>query len=279
MINVSSGGCDDTSAERLMAAFDHAGLSPPTVRSVTSDGLEAALDAAIGACDVLVVLGGDGTIMAAAERCGAADRLLLPLPGGTMNMLCRALYGARGWEQALAGALAAPEERIVSGGRADGRPFYCAAILGAPALWADVREALRRLDLPRAFIRAVTAIRRHGQNRLSYRMGAAGRGEAEAVGVICPLVSPTMDNDARALEVVALDPASAAEAFRLALNAMFADWRHDPSVERARVTTVTVIGHGQIPVILDGETVRLGRAVTITFRPTAFRALTPAGRT
>ena len=72
MINVSSGGCDDTSAERLMAAFDHAGLSPPTVRSVTSDGLEAALDAAIGACDVLVVLGGDGTIMAAAERCGAA---------------------------------------------------------------------------------------------------------------------------------------------------------------------------------------------------------------
>ena len=38
-------------------------------------------------------------------------------------------------------------------------------------------------------------------------------------------------------------------------------------------------GRGRIPVILDGETVRMGRSVTITFRPLAFHAITPADRT
>jgi diacylglycerol kinase family enzyme len=42
---------------------------------------------------MLVVLGGDGTIRTAAEACAGTDSYLLPLPGGTLNMLPRALYG------------------------------------------------------------------------------------------------------------------------------------------------------------------------------------------
>lgn len=279
VINTSSGGGGEAPPAKLRAVFDHAGLPEPTIKAVTSDEIDAALDEAIAACNVLVVLAGDGTMMAAAERCSRAHVPLIPLPGGTMNMLCRALYGAIGWELALAETLAAPQVRIVSGGRAQDRPFYCIALLGAPALWADAREALRRGDLVGAAARSVTAIRRHGGNRLNYRMGDVVTGSAEAVAVICPLVSRSMAPDEPTLEAVALDPASAAQAFRLAMHALLDDWRHDPSVERTKVKTLTVTGHGRIPVILDGETVKMGRAVTITFQPMAFQAITPADRT
>ena len=42
---------------------------------------------------ILVVLGGDGAIRTSSEACTGTDTYLLPLPGGTLNMLPRALYG------------------------------------------------------------------------------------------------------------------------------------------------------------------------------------------
>ena len=57
---------------------------------------------------MLVVLGGDGTIRTAAEACTGTDTYLLPLPGGTLNMLPRALYGDVSWHDALRTTLPAP---------------------------------------------------------------------------------------------------------------------------------------------------------------------------
>ena len=279
VLNTSSGGCDATSAARMRAVLDQAGLGRATIRTATAGEIDAALDEAVAAADVLIVLGGDGTVMAAAEKCGARGVVLVPLPGGTMNMLPRALYGDRGWEQALSDSLADPETRTVSGGKAGARLFYCVAMLGTPTLWADVREALRSFDLVVAAKRAMTAIRRSGDgNRLSYELGDSVKGSAEAVAVICPMVSRRMPEDAPTLEAAALDPATAAQVVRLALHALLDDWRNDPAVARAKVETVKVTGHGRIPVILDGETVKMGRSVTISFQPTAFRALAPSHR-
>ncbi len=278
VVNTSSGGCDETATEKIRAIFDGAGLAGATIKAVTSGEIEAALDEAIAACDVLVLLGGDGTIRTAADKCGAAGIPLIPLPGGTMNMLAKALFGTVGWEEALSATLANPRMRTVSGGKVQGRPFYCVAILGTPTLWADAREAVRRFDLVTAVVRSATAIRRSGGNRLTYRMGDAPRGSAEAVAVICPLVSRSLTTDEQTLEAAALDPVTAAELFRLGMHAMFDDWRQDPSVELTRVETVTVMAHGRIPVILDGETMKLDHTVTITFQPAAFQAITSADR-
>lgn len=279
VLNLASGSADDSSQAKMRAVFDKAGLSEAAIVAVGANDIVAALDEALNRADVLVVLGGDGTIMTAAAKCGEANVPLIPLPGGTMNMLPKAIYGDHGWERALADTLADPEVRSVSGGKAGKRPFYSVAILGAPTLWADAREALRHGDLAGAVTRSVTAIRRSHTEPLQYQLGDSLRGSAEAVAVICPLVSRALAEDERSLEAVALDPETAAEAFRLALHAMFDDWRNDPSVERAKVRTVTVTGHGRVPVILDGETVRMGRTVKITFTPVAFRAIAPAERT
>src|SRR5437764_12494474 len=83
--------------------------------------------------EVLIVLGGDGTIRTAAEACAEKGSYLIPLPGGTMNMLPRALYGNVSWEEALKNTLAAPSLKVLSGGRIAGKQFLIAAIVGAPA--------------------------------------------------------------------------------------------------------------------------------------------------
>src|SRR4029453_4568855 len=77
--------------------------------------------------DVLGVLGGDGTIRTAAEICGAERSYLIPLPGGTMNMLAKALYGDLSWEDALDKTLASPSPKALSGGRVADKQFFIAA--------------------------------------------------------------------------------------------------------------------------------------------------------
>ena len=275
VVNVEGGGCSPESANQVTAIFAEMGMADADVVSADGETIEPALIDAAARSDVVVVLGGDGTIRTAAIVCGKAGKLIMPLAGGTLNMLPHALYGTIRWEQALTETLARPRVRIVSGGEAGGQNFFCAAVLGAPSLWADTREALRHGDVVQAAEGAINAIRHHSE-ALSYRFGAQEPGEAEAVVVICPLVSKAMASDEQALEASALDPVTALNMLGLAFNAIFNDWRNDPSVTLAKVERVLVSGHGRIPAILDGERVTFRRRVTLSFVPSAFRALVPA---
>ena len=278
VLNIGSGNCDAESASQVEAVFDQAGLAHAKVVSVEPEDLDKALDDAVTHSDVLVVLGGDGTISAAAGRCGDGGPLLIPLPGGTMNMLPKALYGERSWRDALTDTLSSPRIHNVSGGKADDRPFFCVAILGAPSLWAQAREAARRGDLVEAVKRSITAARRSLSDALEYDFGGGLTGSAEAVIVICPAISKTMNENERTLEVAAVDTETAAGLFGLAFHAAFDDWRNGAAVSLAKAKKIRVTGHGEVPVILDGETVRMGRTVGISFVPLAFRALVPAER-
>ena len=67
--------------------------------------------------EILIVLGGDGTIRTAAEACTKEGLYLIPLPGGTMNMLPQALYGDVSWRDALKSTLATPSPKLLSSGR------------------------------------------------------------------------------------------------------------------------------------------------------------------
>lgn len=191
-----------------------------------------------------------------------------------MNMLPKALYGNRSWTEALAATLANPRVQKVSGGELGGHRFYCAAILGAPSLWADAREAVRGGHLLEAAQKAITATRRSLSDSVDYQFGDL-TGSADAVAIICPEVSAVLDADEAALEAAAIDPAKASDLFGLAFHAAFDGWRNDPSVTRAKCLKVVVEGHGAIPVILDGEKIRTGRKAEVTFLRVAFRALVP----
>jgi diacylglycerol kinase family enzyme len=276
VLNTASGSFTPQAPAEVRAIFDQSGLGHGEVICANPLELDGVLDAAVEKADVLVVLGGDGTIRSAAEKSGHSDNILIPLPGGTMNMLPRALYGARAWREALTDTLAEPELYGVSGGRAGPHAFFVAAIIGAPTLWADAREAVRDRHFVEAVRRAATALRRGMSEPLDYVFDGCLTGSAEAVAIMCPLISKVMRGDEELLEAAAIDTRSAGEILRLGVNTLFNDWRSDPSVVRAKIRKATVTGHGRVPLTVDGELVRLGRRVEIEFVSPAFRSLVPA---
>lgn len=273
--NVASGSVGPNAPEEAKRILAECGVEA-TVHAPEPQDLEACLKEAISRKpDIVMVLAGDGTARAAVELCGPDGPMVAPLPGGTMNMLPYAIYGQVTWQEALKASLEAGESRDIGGGQVEGRIFLVAAILGAPALWAPAREAARRGDMRAAWRRGVLAWRRAFAGRLRYVLDDGGRGKAEALSFICPLASKALDDEAQYLEADVLTPASAAEAFRLAFNAMTGDWRRDPAVQASPCRRAKVWASGGLPAVLDGEPVRLRSAVEVTWRPKVARIFAP----
>lgn len=277
VVNGASGSVAPGAAEELRSIVADFGLDIEVAETQGAE-IPKAVKAAVDAKpDLLIVLAGDGTARLAAELCGIDGPVVAPLPGGTMNMLPHAFYGRRPWRDALHDALTLGEVRHVSGGEVEGNTFYCAAILGAPALWADAREAVREGDVAKAFAKAKRAYQRAFAGRLRYVLGERWIRKAEALTLICPLISRRLTKD-EALEANALDPRNVGEGVRLGLRAAFSalgDWRDDPAVETELCVKGRAWAHGHIPAILDGESYRFKRGVSFSFRPDAFRVLAP----
>src|SRR6266576_5396201 len=132
IINTSSGGCDLESEQTMLSILKGAGIVEPKMWCGGADHMEPSFAEAAGQkLEVLIVLGGDGTIRTAAEVCAERGPYLIPLPGGTINMLARALYGDVAWEESLENTLTTPSIKVLSGGRVAGKQFLIAAIVGA----------------------------------------------------------------------------------------------------------------------------------------------------
>lgn len=276
LLNTSSGSCDASSRAALLAILEEAGIEPTTVWDVAGHEVDQALDAATkAAVDVLIVLGGDGTIRSAAQRCDQAGPLLVPLPGGTMNMLPKALYGARSWRQALADTLKAPVVQPVHGGQVGAHRFFVAGVFGSASLLAEARESIREGDLVGALGQGVAAMKQALGHELGYRFEGQTASKAEAVVVLCPLPPPQDDLEVL-LEAAAIDIEGAGDAIRLAVMSAFRDWRADQTVTHARLESVEINSDDPIPAILDGERFTLGRSERVTRVRQAFYALRPA---
>ena len=278
VVNPMSGGVEAGAGEALRALLAERDVVAEVVE-VQPHEVETALREAVAAKpDLVILLAGDGTARLAAELCGPQGPLLAPLPGGTMNMLPHALYGPVPWRDALAHALDIGVEHRISGGEVDGRKFFVAAILGAPALWATAREAIRQGKLRLAWLRAQRALKGAFAGQLRFALDDGRRQKSEALTLMCPLVSRALTRT-DALEALALDPKDAVEAFRLGARTLLADllgdWRSDASVTVQTCRTGRAWARGRIPVILDGEPHRLHQESKILFIAEAFRALAP----
>lgn len=240
-----------------------------------NEQIDAALDARP---DVLFVLAGDGTAGTIASRAGPDGPLIAPLPGGTMNMLPKALYGTTDWKVALKSALEEGAPQCVAGGEVeDGQTrqaFYCAAIFGSPALWAPAREAIRVGKPGLAWAYARRAFRRAFSGRIRFALDGRPERRAEALVLISPMISRVMEENT-GLEAAAMNPTDAAEAFRLAATAVVGDWRQDPSVTTKATQKVTMRARSRIPAVIDGEPVLLRPNARVRFIRKAFQALAP----
>ena len=280
VVNLRAGSVGPDAAAWLEQTSSAMGISCH-VRTPEPDALWSELRAAVDSGpDLLITIAGDGTARAAASLCGANGPLVAPLAGGTMNVLPHALYGPADWKTALSEVLQNGVETEISGGEVDDRRFYVAAILGAPALWAEAREAARMHQLMLAWRKAHNAWRRAFSHRLRFSLDSGAEGRTLALALMCPLASRTMDQNDCALEAAALDPRTVAEALRIGARALLSrlagDWRNDAAVEVTRCRQGRAWTQGShMRAILDGEPMRLHKQVEIRFVPVAFRALVP----
>jgi diacylglycerol kinase family enzyme len=277
MINTSSGGCDSESEQKMLSILTGAGVVEPKVWCGEAKEMERFFAEAAGQkLEVLIVLGGDGTIRTAAEACAEKGSYLIPLPGGTMNMLPRALYGNVSWEEALKKTLTAPSTKVLSGGRVANKRFFIAAIVGAPALWTQPRESIREGNIADAVKKGSVAFRRMFETKVQYLISGGAKGETEAVALICPLISEEMSDSEQALEAAIIDVESAAEVIGLATTAAFGKWRDDRNILLTKTKRVAVQSNKEISATLDGESVNLGMRAEIEFVPRALTVLVPA---
>jgi diacylglycerol kinase family enzyme len=277
IINTSSGGCDLESQQEMLGILKRAGIVEPKVWCGAAEEMERSFAEAAGQkLEVLIVLGGDGTIRTAAEACAEKESYLIPLPGGTMNMLPRALYGNVPWEEALKKTLTAPSAKVLSGGRVANKRFFIAAIVGAPALWTQPRESMREGNIADAIKKGSVAFRRMFETKVQYLISGGAKGETEAVALICPLISEEMSDSEQVLEAAIIDVESAAEVIGLATTAAFGKWRDDRNILLTKTKRVNVQSSKEIPATLDGEKVNLGRSAEIDFVSRALTVLVPA---
>jgi diacylglycerol kinase family enzyme len=232
-------------------------------------------EAATQKLELLIVLGGDGTIRTAAETCSPAGTYLVPLPGGTMNLLPRALYGNASWQKTLEETLARPAVKVLSGGRVADNMFFVAAVIGAPALWVETREALREGHIRDAFEKGAVAFQTMFDTKIQYFISPEINGEAEVVAVISPLISAEMSEAEQALEAAAMNVENAAELIGLATRAAFGKWRDHQRVTLSKTERVSVRSSKEIPLLLDGESMKTGTSAEIRFVPRAVNAIVP----
>lgn len=278
LVNPLSGSVGPRAAAEAEALLDEYGLDAEVIALEGGRFEQQITDALEARPDVLFVLAGDGTAGTIASRAGAEGPLIAPLPGGTMNMLPRALYGTGDWKAALRVALEQGAAQPVAGGVVEdgekSEAFYCAAILGSPALWAPAREAVRTGKLRLAWTYARRALRRAFSGRLRYSLDGRSERRTEALVLISPMISKVMDEDV-GLEAAAMDPTDAGQAFRLAANAVLSDWRQDPAVTTKAMKKASVRARSRIPAVIDGEPTLLRHTAIVRFLPNAFRAFAP----
>lgn len=274
--NAASGRCDRAGGEAVREALAAAGLRAAEVWCGAGGELEPALDRLLARRpDLLVVLGGDGTIRTAAERCGREGPFLLPLPGGTMNLVPRALYGPHGWRTVLKSVLAAPAARALDGAVVQGRSFFAAGIFGGASLLAEAREAVRDGDLALAVRQGLRAMRSALDRELICLWDGGAPAKGEAAAVLCPALVRASEGAGPSLEGAVIDLDGPVDALRLVLAAAFRDWRADPDVRCAKTARLEILGAEPVPALLDGERFTFAPPFRIEVAPAAVRVLAP----
>ncbi len=141
--NGASGSHDEDALRQLVAALGASGFAPAKVIDCKdgSPDARAANEAGLG---MLVIHGGDGTLSRTIGDLEGFGGTVLPLPGGTFNLLARQIFGEREPLEIVdmlgRGELAVHRRTCIRG---EGVLALSELLAGPGAKWADVREELR----------------------------------------------------------------------------------------------------------------------------------------
>ncbi len=268
--NEKAGGVGTNDREKLVETLNAADIGQYAL--IDAEKISRELFARASDFDVIIVLGGDGTARAAAELAPRDGPPLVLLPGGTLNILPKALYGDLPWPEALKAALERGVEKRLPLGRANGEAFYVAALFGGTTMLVHAREAVREGKPLTAWRRFRVALRRSFSRSLRARKGSERMEKTEAIGVLLPSFSGGIEADD--LEWVRLEARHVFDLARVSIKAITAGWRKDQAVEIAHTRSGDVdAAFGYVHATLDGEPRRFYSRVHIKYDPNGPRVL------
>jgi hypothetical protein len=148
VINSASGSYSEEAVRQVVAEMQAHGLAPEKIVAIPGDPPpdRTALEAA--GVDLLAIFAGDGTVNGVVSGIHDWPGQVLILPGGTQNLLAKALHGEIDFATIIArvgvGEVEQTRRHMV---RTSQGEAYCEVLAGPGAHWSDVREAMREGDL------------------------------------------------------------------------------------------------------------------------------------
>jgi YegS/Rv2252/BmrU family lipid kinase len=247
-------------------------------------GVSAACGAALDGADLVVAVGGDGTVRGCAEGLARTGVPLGVVPHGTANLLARTLRIPGQPKAALAVALAAGGvDRTIDLAVADGVPFTAMAGMGLDAAVVAGTKLKHQFGwLAYAMSGAVHLAL--PPVRFTIRLDDGAPFEREARSVVAGnsgllpggfSLLPDARLDDGLLDVGVLAPHGPFGWPRLAARVLTHSHRQDRMLERFKARKVEIAAQALLPREVDGELVAAGHALTVAIAPSALTVRMP----
>ncbi len=241
--NTQSGSHDEAVREQIVELCRSRGTPLVATFALPDGDIPDAAALKQQGIDLLLVWTGDGTINAAATQAAGWDGAILPLPGGTLNLLSKALHGDRPVPEILADALQgkmrrSPIPTVVS----DTGTAFITVIAGPATRWAEVRETMRQDGIIEASRAAPEALDEM-MNAPGVRVGADGK--AYPAVILTP--TPT------GIRADGILTEGTGDVLRHGLAWLGGDFRDGPSEPIATGETVVLESDKPISLEFDGE--------------------------
>lgn len=232
---------------------------------VQPDELKQQLNTIAAQNDEIAVWGGDGTVACALSTVGPGTSIL-PIPGGTMNLLHKEVHGCLPSTRDLLdayskGTLSAAK---IPAGRINDQLFYVGVICGHLAELASVREALRKGQPITAMSELFSSNSFDLSNKLAVRGQYQGVQNVDRDEIVA-LAAFIRSNHSAPLEIGALNSDTVFDMTTTALEALLDGWENASSIdsfhsERLEVSSDT----DEISVTVDGELHQLRSPLVVT---------------
>jgi YegS/Rv2252/BmrU family lipid kinase len=270
------------------AAARHGWRAEFLVTEKAEDGVTAASSAALDGIDLVVAVGGDGTVRGCAEGLARTGVPLAIVPHGTANLLARTLRVPGHPKAALGVALAVTPgtggvDRTIDLAVADEVPFTAMAGMGLDAAVV----AGTRLKHQFGWLAYAVSGAAHltlPPSRFSIRLDGGAPVERAARSVVVGnsgllpggfSLLPDARPDDGLLDVGVLAPHGPLGWPRLAARVLARSHREDRMLERFQARKVEISATTPLPREVDGELVAASHSLTVTVVPSALTVRMP----
>lgn len=239
----------------------------------------------------ILVGGGDGTIMTAANIFKEKKRPFGVLPLGTMNCLikdmnlsCNLVEVVKGYKN--------HEERFIDVGYLNDNMFLCNAMIGITSDLAKEREERRHENNPAKWVEFAKKSFDTLTGDKEYNFTLKYEGETERQNTKAVIISnnpyqmgPTPGNifkkkslgDGK-LGVYLVNPQGTIDSIQLLFSLALGSWPNDKSIEYFETQNLDILTKvPEIPVILDGELRNFKTPLKFRCEPASLHLLVPAG--